>query len=134
MRILVCYAGKGESEKLFSIARKYAAAFNAEIVLVTSIVEGSRELNEMRIKTQEVFDAEKIKCEEMNISCETHILYHGISEEEQLLDFAKENNIDQVILGAKKRSKLGKLIMGSIIQHFILSGIFQVLTVPMDKK
>jgi nucleotide-binding universal stress UspA family protein len=133
MKILVCYAGKGESEKLFSIARKHAAAFNAEIVLVTSIVEGSRELNEMRNTAQAVFDAEKIKCEKMNISCETHILYHGISEEEQLFDFARANNIDQIILGAKKRSKLGKFIMGSIIQHFIISGGVPVLTVPVDR-
>jgi nucleotide-binding universal stress UspA family protein len=133
MKILVCYAGKGESEELFSIARKHADAFNAGIVLVTSIVEGSRELDQMKNKSQEVFDAEKMKCEEMNIRCETHILYHGISEQEQLLHFAKENNIDQVILGAKKRSKLGKLIMGSIIQHFILSMICPILTVPMDR-
>jgi nucleotide-binding universal stress UspA family protein len=133
MKFLVCYAGKGESEKLFSIARKHAAAFNAGIVLVTSIVEGSRELNEMRNKARAVFDAEKIKCGKMNVSCETHILYHGISEEEQLFDFAKENFIDLIFLGAKKRSKLGKFLMGSIIQHFIMSGDFPVLTVPVDK-
>lgn len=133
MKILVCYDRKEEAEKLFATAKKHALAFNASLILVTSIAAGSRELSEMKKKAQEVFDAEKLKCELSSINCETHILYHGISEEDELLDFAKRNNIDQIILGARKRSKLGKFLLGSVIQHLILSAFCPVLAIPLDK-
>lgn len=132
MKILVCYDRRDESGKIFKVAEKHAVAFKASVVLVTTIAAGSRESSEMEKKAKEVFDVEMANFERAKIKCETVILHHGISEEEELLDFAKKNAIDQIILGARKRSKLGKFLIGSVAQHLILGSVCPVLTVPLS--
>jgi nucleotide-binding universal stress UspA family protein len=131
MKILVCYDRREETGKIFDVARQHAAAFKASVILVTSIAAGSRESSEMEQKAKEVFEVQKSNFERANIKCDTLILHHGVSEEEELLDFAKKNGIDQIVLGARKRSKLGKFLIGSVAQHLILGSVCPVLTVPL---
>jgi nucleotide-binding universal stress UspA family protein len=132
MQILVCYDRREESRKIFEVAEKHALAFNAGVILVTTIAAGSRESSEMEKKAKEVFSIEKSNFEHANIKCETRILHHGVSEEEELLDFAKKNGIDQIILGTRKRSKLGKFLIGSVAQHLILGSACPVLCIPLS--
>ncbi|MFH0729123.1 MAG: universal stress protein [Pseudomonadota bacterium] len=132
MKILVCYDRREETGKIFQVAQKHAKAFGASVIIVTTIAAGSRESTEMERKAKEVFDVEKANFERANIKCETIILHHGVSEEDELLDFAKKNGIDQIILGARKRSKLGKFLIGSVAQHLILGSVCPVLTVPLS--
>jgi nucleotide-binding universal stress UspA family protein len=132
MKILVCYDRREESGKIFEVAKQHAAAFKASVILVTTIAAGSRESSDMERKAQEVFEAQKSNFERANIKCDTLILHHGVSEEEELLDYSRKNGIDQIILGARKRSKLGKFLIGSVAQHLILGSVCPVLTVPLS--
>jgi nucleotide-binding universal stress UspA family protein len=52
-------------------------------------------------------------CNEKNVFCQTHLLSRGMSHEEDLILFAKENRVDEIVIGIKKKSKVGKLILGS---------------------
>jgi nucleotide-binding universal stress UspA family protein len=134
MKILVCYDRKVETDKLFKVAQKYALALNGSIILATTVAAGSRESAEAKSKAEKVFEAEKLKYKLANIDCETYLLHHGVSEEDELLEFAKQNKAELIILGARKRSKLGKFLLGSVIQHLIIAGICPVLAVPLDKE
>jgi nucleotide-binding universal stress UspA family protein len=67
--------------------------------------------------------------EEDNILCNTHLLIRGLSAGEDLIEFANENKIDQIIVGVKRRSKVGKLLMGSTAQYVILQAQCPVVTV-----
>jgi nucleotide-binding universal stress UspA family protein len=132
MKILVCYDRREETGKIFKVAQMHAKAFNASVVIVTTIAAGSRESAEMEKKAKAVFDTEIANFESANITCEAVILHHGVSEEDELLEFARKNEIDQIILGARKRSKLGKFLIGSVAQHLILGSVCPVLTVPLS--
>ena len=44
-------------------------------------------------------------------------------------NFLLENEIDEIVIGIKKRSKVGKLIFGSTAQYVILEAPCPVLTV-----
>ena len=46
-----------------------------------------------------------------------------------LLRFARENAVDEVVLGLKKRSRVEKLLLGSTAQYVILKAPCPVLTV-----
>jgi len=48
---------------------------------------------------------------------------------EQLVTFAKNEKVDQMYIGIKKRSKVGKLIFGSTAQFVILNAPCPVVTV-----
>jgi nucleotide-binding universal stress UspA family protein len=48
---------------------------------------------------------------------------------EDLVDFARENQADMVVVGVKRRSKMGKLLMGSTAQYVVLQAPCPVVTV-----
>jgi len=64
-----------------------------------------------------------------DIVCETHTSVSYNSPGEDLVRFAKENDIDEIIIGVKKRSKVGKLVFGSTTQYVILKAPCPVLAV-----
>jgi nucleotide-binding universal stress UspA family protein len=63
------------------------------------------------------------------IACKTHLLIRGMSPGEDLIEFAKENKSDAVFVGVKRRSKVGKLLMGSTAQYVILQAPCPVVCV-----
>jgi len=63
------------------------------------------------------------------ISCETHASVSYQSAGEDLVSFAKENDVDEIIIGVKRRSKVGKLVFGSNAQYIILEAPCPVLSV-----
>jgi nucleotide-binding universal stress UspA family protein len=52
-----------------------------------------------------------------------------MSAGEDLIEFANENKVDQIVVGVKRRSKVGKLLMGSTAQYVILQAQCPVVTV-----
>jgi nucleotide-binding universal stress UspA family protein len=67
--------------------------------------------------------------EEDGIACNTHLLIRGLTAGEDLVKFADENRIDQIVVGVKRKSKVGKLLMGSSAQYVILQAQCPVVTV-----
>jgi len=63
------------------------------------------------------------------ISCETRLLVGEWSPGERLVEFAKEIEADAIIVGIRRRSKIGKLLMGSTAQYVIMEAHCPVLTV-----
>ncbi|MGW8186758.1 MAG: universal stress protein, partial [Desulfobacterales bacterium] len=56
-------------------------------------------------------------------------LVRGLSPGEDLVQFAKENRIDEIIIGVRRRSKVGKLVFGSTAQFVILNAPCPVVSV-----
>ena len=46
-----------------------------------------------------------------------------------MVEFAKENQIDGIVMGAARRSRVGKLIFGSTAQYVVLEAHCPVLMV-----
>ncbi|MDP1991861.1 MAG: universal stress protein [Syntrophales bacterium] len=64
-----------------------------------------------------------------NIACDIHLLSSGMSPGKDLVEFAKDNKIDEIIVGVKRRSKVGKLLLGSTAQFVILEANCPVVSV-----
>jgi nucleotide-binding universal stress UspA family protein len=56
-------------------------------------------------------------------------LIRGLAPGEDLVRFAKENDVDLVVVGVKRRSKVGKLLMGSTAQFVIIKAPCPVLSI-----
>jgi nucleotide-binding universal stress UspA family protein len=63
------------------------------------------------------------------IACETHASVSHLSAGEDLVQFAKDHKIDEIVIGVRKRSKVGKLVFGSTAQYVILEAPCPVVTV-----
>ena len=112
-----------------ALAKKHAEAFAAEVIVVASLTGGSvTHAVEIEHATEDLEFAQKI-FDEAGISCETKLLVRGRTPGEDLVDFAKENAIDEIVIGIKRRSKVGKLLFGSNAQYVIIKAPCPVVTV-----
>ena len=129
MKILVGYDGSNSAKEALRLAIIHARAFAASVQVVTSMLKGTEdEQREIRRAengleyTRSVFDSD-------GIDCQTHLLIRGLGPGEDLVQFADENSIDEIIIGVKRRSKVGKLMFGSTAQYVILNAPCPVVTV-----
>ncbi len=129
MKILVGYDGSTSAKEALKLARKHALAFGATINVVTSMEKGTEQ------EQQDIEDAErglewaKSMLADKGVECKTHLLIRGVSPGEDLVEFAKENKVDAIFVGVKRRSKVGKLLMGSTAQYIILQAQCPVVSV-----
>lgn len=129
MKILVGYDGSNSAKDALSLAKKHAAAFGAEVIIVTSLTGGSvTHAVEVEHATEDLEAAKKM-FDEANIPCQTKLLVRGMTPGEDLVDFAAEKGIDEIVIGIKRRSKVGKLLFGSNAQYIIIKAPCPVVTV-----
>ena len=121
MKILVGYDGSKAAEKALELAQQHANAFSADIYLLTSLEQGPTLQKDDIEKAED--DLEKLKrpFNSDGIPCETDVVVSHLSAGEDLVQFVQDNNIDEVFIGVKKRSKVEKLVFGSTAQYVILN-------------
>jgi Universal stress protein UspA and related nucleotide-binding proteins len=127
MKILVGYDGSESAKEALRVARKHALEFGATVDVVTSMEKGNN-ADEENIALLGLEWA-KTEFDEKGITCRTHLLIRGVSPGEDLIEFATDNKIDEIIVGIKKHSKVGKLLMGSTAQYVILEAPCPVVSV-----
>ncbi|HSL38994.1 MAG TPA: universal stress protein [Desulforhopalus sp.] len=129
MKFLVGYNGSEVSQAALSLARTYADLLGARVVVVASLVGGASESPDEILKaTSDLQFAEKF-FQEKGIPCETHQLVRGMTPGEDMVKFAKENDIDQIFVGIEKKSRTQKIILGSNAQYIILKAPCPVVSV-----
>ncbi len=129
MKILVAYDGSRVSENVLDLAHKHAEAFKAEICIVNALKQSSK-LEKENIEKAERKLKKVIKHFKADgIPCTSTASVSFQSPGEELVEFAIENNIDEIIIGIRKKSNLGKLIFGSTARHVILNAPCPVVTV-----
>lgn len=131
MKILVAFNNRCKSSrKALELAKVHARAFKGEVLLATS---ADATISQKDVPSKE--DAEKAlseavqEFEEESIPCSSHLLIRGYSPGEDIVLFASENQIDEILVGIEKKSKVGKLLLGSLAQHVILKARCPVLAV-----
>jgi nucleotide-binding universal stress UspA family protein len=129
MKILVGYDGSNSAKDALNLAKSHAKALGASVAVVTSMQKGTESERKDIEQAERGLDYAKSLIEEDNIVCNTHLLIRGLSAGEDLVEFAKENKVDEIIVGVKRRSKVGKLLMGSTAQYVILQAPCPVVTV-----
>ena len=129
MKILVGYDGSNSAKDALDLAKKHAAAFDAQVIIIRSLTGGSvTHAVEVQHATEDLETAKKM-FDEGGIQCETKLLVRGMTPGEDIVDYAKEKAIDEIIIGIKRRSKVGKLLFGSNAQYIIIKAPCPVVTV-----
>ena len=129
MKILIGYDGTNSSKEALNLAKSHAKAFGASIEVVTSMQKGTQAEKDEIEQAERGLEYAKSLFEEVAIPCHTHLLIRGLSAGEDLVEFAKENQVGEIIVGVKRRSKVGKLLMGSTAQYVVLQAECPVVTV-----
>ena len=129
MNILVGYDDSKPSKKALQLAVTYARAFEGNIIVMTSRVGGRETSAENIEKAEKYLAAVASQLEAEGIPFKTHLLVRGLSPGEDIVRFAEEKNADQIIVGVKRRSNVGKMVFGSNARYVILNAPCPVVTV-----
>jgi nucleotide-binding universal stress UspA family protein len=129
MNIAIGYRKDGVADNILKLAAEHAKAFNGKVFIVSSLKGGEGEKIGELDKAESAMKYAKDFFATKGIPCEEKLLVRGLTPGEDLVQFAEENNIDEIIVGVVKVSKVGKLLMGSTAQYVILHAPCPVISV-----
>jgi nucleotide-binding universal stress UspA family protein len=129
MNIMVGYDRSNVAKEALVLVKKHAKAFDAKVYLLTALTQGPDLQLEDIQKAEHELERLRISFKEDGIPCETHAIISSLSAGEDLVQFAQENGIDEIVIGVRRRSKVGKLLFGSNAQYIILQAPCSVVTV-----
>ena len=129
--IVVGYVPKSEGRAALRRAVEEAQLRKAKLVIVNSH-RGGREFDqddalETEAQLQEVRDQLK----ESGVEHEIRQLVRGMDPAEDLISVAEEVSADFVVIGLRRRTPVGKLILGSNAQRVLLDATCPVLAVKV---
>ena len=129
MKILVGFDGTNMAKAAIALAEEHARAFGATIILAYSMVGGPEVPRRDFEIAENSLEHEKNVLLDKNIPCETIMSVRGLEAGEDLVQLANEKQVDEVIIGVRRRSKVGKIIFGSTAQFVVLNAPCPVVTV-----
>ena len=130
MKFMVCYDGSKEAKKALELAREHAKVWGASLEVVNSIM---REISLKRSFIEKKEHSLENEIKELlggsDIPYKVELLIDTLQPEEQMVQFAEKERIDQIFVGIDKKSKVGKLVFGSTAQYMILKTLCPVVSV-----
>jgi len=129
MKIMLCYTGSRSSRSALNVVIERAKLLNAKLFLVASLEKGTEDKQKTIGELEGALKSAEEELKKEEIPCETHLLVRGMTPEDDLLAYAEEQKVDEIVIGIRKRSKMGKLLFGSTAQYLILNAHCPVLTV-----
>lgn len=130
MKFMVCFDGSKEAKKALELAREHAKVWGASLEVVNSIMrEISLKRSFIEKKEHSLENSIKELLGGSDIPYKVELLIDTLHPEEQMVQFAEKERIDQIFVGIEKTSKVGKLVFGSTAQYMILKAPCPVLTV-----
>jgi nucleotide-binding universal stress UspA family protein len=129
MNIMVGYDRSNVAKEALALAKKHAKAFGAKVYLLTTLAQSPELQLEDIQKAEHELERLQISFKEDGIPCETHAIVSSLTAGEYLVQFAQDNEIDEIVIGVRRRSKVGKLLFGSNAQYIILQASCPVVAV-----
>ncbi|HWK82409.1 MAG TPA: universal stress protein [Caldimonas sp.] len=130
MTIIVAFAprpeGRAALEKGIEIARR-----RDEHLLVVNAISGSNQDDPSRADISEI-EAVEERLAASGLAAEFKQFVRGKNAVTEILELAESPEVSLVIVGLRKRSPLGKLILGSVSRDILLSVPCPVLAVKPD--
>jgi nucleotide-binding universal stress UspA family protein len=131
LRILVGYNLYFTSDEVIQVAINHVKAFGAKLYVVSSIVGHSldKDGNVANVKAKARLDKLRERLKQENIPNEVHLIVRQSDPGVDLVRFAVENEIDEMVIGFKVRSTIGEIIFGSNYRTMIAQAPCPVVTV-----
>ena len=129
MNIMVGYDRSNVAKEALALAKKHAKAFDGTVFLLTALAQSPELQLEDIQKAEHELERLQNSFKEDGIPCETHAIVSSLTAGEDLVQFAQDNQIDEIVIGVRRRSKVGKLLFGSNAQYIILQAPCPVVAV-----
>jgi nucleotide-binding universal stress UspA family protein len=129
LKIVVGYIKSDEGQAALERAVEEALLRDAQLVVVHSMRGGARDEAEEMIAYREELEHVEERLQALGVAYEIRELVRGKPAGEDLAGFAAEEDADLIVIGLRRRSPVGKLVLGSNAQDVLLKADCPVLAV-----
>lgn len=129
MRIAVGFLHTDEGKAAFGAAVDEALLRDATLVVVHSMRGGERGEGEIAADHDQALREAEAQMTDRGVEYEIKRYARGKSPSEDLLDTARDMDVELLVIGIRRRSPVGKLLLGSNAQDIILHADCPVLAV-----
>lgn len=130
--VVVGYVPKPEGEAALARGIDEAKLRGAKLVVVNSHRGGQEFDGQAAIKAEKQMEEVRAKLEGSGLEFDLRQLVRGFEPAEDLIGIADSNNAELIVIGLRRRSPVGKLILGSNAQRILLDAKCPVLAVKGD--
>ena len=127
--VVVGFVPKPEGEAALDSGIAEAKLRGAKIVVVNSHRGGSEFDDDASVKADKDMERVAKVLEESGVEHELRQLVRGFEPAEDLISIAEAADADLIVIGLRRRSPVGKLILGSNAQRILLDAKCPVLAV-----
>jgi nucleotide-binding universal stress UspA family protein len=129
----VGYVPKPEGRAALRRAAEEAKLRNSRLVVVNSH-RGGREFDrEDALESEEQLEDVRRELREAGVDHEVRQLVRGMDPADDLVNVAQDVDAEIIVIGLRRRSPVGKLILGSNAQRVLLDAPCPVLAVKADE-
>jgi nucleotide-binding universal stress UspA family protein len=129
--VVVGYVAKPEGEAAVEQGIAEAKLRGAGLVVVNS-QRGGREYDDsVSLRTEQDLSALDAKLKDSGVDYEVRHLVRGQEPAEDLISIAESCDADLIVIGLRRRTPVGKLILGSNAQRILLDAPCPVLAVKV---
>ncbi len=127
--IVVGYVPKAEGRAALRRAADEARLRNSRLVVINSHRGGREFAGDDAIESETELEDVRHQLQEAGIEHEIRQLVRGLDPAEDLISIAEEVGAELIVIGLRRRSPVGKLILGSNAQRVLLDAACPVLAV-----
>jgi nucleotide-binding universal stress UspA family protein len=136
MRIVAGFLRSPEGRAALQRAIEEAKLRDAELLVVHSARGGQRDEIDEVLEYRQEFERVEAQLDAEGVTYRLKEFVRGNAPAEDLLQVAKDEDADLIVLGLRRRSPVGKLVLGSNAQDVLLNADCAVLAVkagPADR-
>ena len=131
--IVVGYVPKAEGRAALRRAAEEAKLRDMRLVVVNSH-RGGREFDDAdAVQSESQLEEVRSELRSAGVEFEVRQLVRGLDPADDLVNVANEVNADIIVIGLRRRSPVGKLILGSNAQRVLLDAPCPVLAVKASE-
>lgn len=134
MTIVVGYVPRSEGRAALRRAAEEARLRSTRLVVVNSNKGGSALDDEEAVEHERELAEVRAQLDAEGIENEVRQLVRGMDPAEDLIAVAKETGADFIVIGLRRRTPVGKLILGSNAQRILLEAPCPVLAVKAEEE
>jgi nucleotide-binding universal stress UspA family protein len=129
MKIVVGFVKSAPGKAALDRAIEEAQLRQANLVVVHSMEGGDKEGAEEVLAYREELEKVEQRLRDLDLPNEIHEFVRGQTPSEDLIQCARDVNADLIVIGLRRRSPVGKLLLGSNAQEILLDAECPVLAV-----
>ena len=130
--VVVGYVPKPEGEAAVDQGIAEAKLRGAALIVVNSHRGGREYDDETSTRSENAMSTLETKLKASGLEYDVRQLVRGFEPAEDLIQIAEASDADLIVIGLRRRSPVGKLILGSNAQRILLDAKCPVLAVKAD--